>query len=115
MTSEKKSIAVYGSLRKGEYNYNRSDLDYIETIQLAGFNLHWLPYQSYYPGIKEGDGKIVVDIMECSQPTFEQIVKMEERANYTAKEIKIGNRDCTIFIYNGAVADLIPHGNWLNR
>ncbi len=110
-------IAVYGSLRKGEYNYKRfknyfkEGLEYIETATLIGYNLFDL---GSYPGIKPTHDKktLTVDIMSCNSECFTHIEHMELGANYHAEQIKIDNYLCTIYIYNGYTVKEVPHGDW---
>ena len=66
-----KKIAVYGSLRHLEYNYNRfkqyfgDGIEYINTTSITGYQIFDL---GSYPGLKLSDNKedtVVVDILEC--------------------------------------------------
>jgi len=114
MQSEKKLIAVYGSLRKGEYNYSSRDLNYIKTVTIPGFDLFSL---GAYPGIRPGEGNLVIDIMECDVQTKQGIDRMEIRAGYSAESINIDGLNCTIYVYKHDVNpdQLVESGDWTKR
>ena len=87
------SIAiVYGSLREGAYNYDAFKRYYpdgynkIGQTTIQGYDLHSL---GAYPFIVEGEGELVVDIMECSSDCFRAINGMELGAGYLAKKIEV--------------------------
>jgi len=117
MENKNKKILVYGSLRKGEYNYKRfksmfkDGLKYIETLNIQGFRLYDL---GSYPGIKETptDTTLVVDVMECDPACYASIYGMEIGANYVAKNIVINNEDHTIYVYQGSTHKLVESGDW---
>ena len=101
------NIAVYGSLRKGAYNYDRflqkygkEDFFSLGKIVVPGYKLYDL---GSYPGVKESNSKddtIVVDILELSEEAYDTIYSMERNAGYKAKFIEEEGITCTIFIYN---------------
>lgn len=120
-------ILVYGSLRKGDYNYDRfkdmygEDFDYVLTMQIGGFDLYSI--NDDYPGIKRNEGfanPLTVDIIKVSNSCYEQIFNMEYYAGYKHYGIEVmvnsTKYDCTIYVYEGPVKakDYIENGDWLN-
>lgn len=123
-----KYILVYGSLRKGDYNYDRfkdlygSEFDYVSTMQVGGFDLYKI--NDDYPGVKRSElsKPLTVDIIKVSNSCYEQINSMEYYAGYSPFGIEVidgsGNKySCTIYIYEGDVGgqDYLPNGDWLNN
>lgn len=110
-------IVVYGSLRKGAYNYNRmkmfGDIEYIKTTTLEGWDLYSL---GPYPGIKQGNGTIVVDLLEVDNTVYNYILAMEQGAGYKEETVIIEDEDYKIYVYQGNVwTEAIPTGDWLNQ
>jgi len=112
-------IAVYGSLRKGEYNYNRfkqlfPDIKVVDTtITITDFALYDLQFG--YPGIKrEKDAKLVVDILEVNDMCEDMLDNMELGAGYHIEYIKIKNETIKIYVYDGKVKDehIVENGDW---
>lgn len=121
-------ILVYGSLRKGAYNYDRfkahynDNLNYVDTLKIEGYDLYDLGIG--YPGIKKNpysEIPLTVDLLETSTTCFVQIDAMESYANYTPTQIEIelnGKKViCTMYIYNGGVTQKqqVMSGDWLNH
>lgn len=121
MTVKKKRlIAVYGSLRKGEFNYDRfksifkNDFEYRSTRVVYGWDLFDL---GSYPGIKKSDNPnkmLMVDTMEVSEECFQAINAMELGAGYEAIEVEIGIHKAIIYQYNYGVNlnNIVESGNW---
>ena len=114
----KKKVAVYGSLRKGEYNYERfvdyfkGGLEYLRTTVVRGYDLYDL---GAYPGIRVSSDlskELVVDIMECSDDCFKHIEAMEHGAGYNSVSITVGADECTIYVYNYPATNLVESGDW---
>jgi gamma-glutamylcyclotransferase (GGCT)/AIG2-like uncharacterized protein YtfP len=120
--SMSKKVFVYGSLRPGAYNYERflsgfgaEDFKLVsDQVLLPGFKMYDL---GSYPGIKEGaeTDVIVTEVIECSDQCFEFVNAMEEGAGYTAKEIKVGEHEGVIYLYNDFVKEdrLVKSGDWI--
>lgn len=119
---DKVKIAVYGSLRLNEYNYNafvryhgEDNMKYIKTITSKGFDLIDL---GSYPGIKVSqnpDASVVFDIMECSNECYRDIEGMELGAGYSKIIIRDeDNNDGYIaFLYDYPGSDVIVEsGDW---
>jgi gamma-glutamylcyclotransferase (GGCT)/AIG2-like uncharacterized protein YtfP len=112
-------IAVYGSLRPSEYNYERfkevyEDIQDLGEETLEGFDLYSL---GAYPGIKHGDGTLVVNILRCDDECYDRIENMEIGAGYKPEIVETLQGEATIFVYKPPVGkkDLIPHGDWTKR
>lgn len=113
MMENKQHLAVYGSLRKGEYNNKYFDLKYVKTTKISGFKLYSL---GSYPAITVGDenDSLTVDIMRCNKKTLDSIDRMEFGAGYTEKEIVIDEISMKIYIMNKDLSHryLVKHGDW---
>lgn len=114
----KKRILTYGSLRKGEYNFERMkatypDLTFIGTSEIKGYDLFDL--NGSYPGIKSSqdpEKTLVVDMMECGESCFNSINRMELGANYTAETVMVNEIPHTIYVYQGSARKLVESGDW---
>lgn len=120
MKKQKDLVLFYGSLRKGEYNYNyfKNGLTYIKTLQIPGYKLYSL---GSYPGIKKSNNKdnvITVDLFQINNWKIgKSIDLMEKAAGYGVSNISINNQNAKLYVYNGAVGkeNLIKSGDWVNR
>lgn len=121
MSSEdRKLIFVYGSLRKGEYNYEYfkgrfgSQFNYLDTLTIDNYDLYSL---GSYPGIKKGKGELIVDVIECSEEVKAGIDSMELGANYSINNVTHGKYTGDIYIYEGNVNETkkVKHGDWTQR
>jgi len=113
-----KKIAVYGSLRKGEYNYDRfqeyypGHIKYIGTEVIKGFDLFSL---GSYPGVKKSDNpeqSLVIDVLEVSDSCYSSISAMEHGAGYDSVDVTINGEVCTIYEYMGNKRTPIESGDW---
>jgi len=113
-------ILVYGSLRKGEYNYKHfeSGLEFLDTLILTGYNLYSL---GSYPGIKKTKDKtrtLEVDLFKVTDYNIgEGIDKMELGANYYIENILTAFGVAKLYVYNGNINNslLVKSGNWKTR
>lgn len=106
----------YGSLRKGEYNYNafvrqfgEENFVYKGTKTIKGFELYSLG--SYPVIVPNPNSEIVVDEFELSKEAHESVRMMELGAGYT--ETTIDNN--TIYYMNEPPyynRGKVEHGNW---
>ncbi len=111
-------VAVYGTLRVGEYNYERFKdgvIDIIaENVKIPNYEMFDL---GSYPGVRKSMGvEIVVDIINFGNDTYEQIEKMELGAGYkmTYVDTPVG-MDIVMFTYNrpGSYGlPIIESGDW---
>jgi len=106
-------IASYGTLRVGHYNFSRFNLTPVEeNVVIKGFDLYDLG--SYPCVVKNPEGEITVDILECSEHTLQGIRRMEVGAGYNYKTINIKGIKCEIYYYNNIpnYATKIEHGDY---
>lgn len=112
-----KYILVYGSLRKGEYNYEyfKNGMEYVKTVEIPNYKLYSL---GAYPGIKESNNNediLICDLMKITDESCgEGVHRMEVGAGYSYKTINIDGIDATIYPYEGNVRDedLVVSGDW---
>jgi len=113
-------VFVYGSLRKGELHYEGfkqqfgNEIEYLETTTVKGFDLYRL---WGYPGIKVGQGTLVVDVLRCGPEAKASMDRMEIGANYSVKPLQVNNYVGEIYLYEGEVQEVnkIDHGDWKKR
>jgi gamma-glutamylcyclotransferase (GGCT)/AIG2-like uncharacterized protein YtfP len=114
---EKKKVFVYGTLKKGFYNYYRLGLrtgaKYLTTGSITGFAMHDL---GYYPCIvksTEGD-EVHGEVFEILKTDlFKLMVYMEESSGYKAVKVEIDEHDCMAFVYQYPVrGPKISSGVW---
>lgn len=86
-------VAVYGSLRKGEYNYDHfkrsfPDMEYTGTHTIRGYNLYSL---GSYPAVTvmDGDKELIIDTFNVSENCFSRMNGMEIGAGYSQHEITV--------------------------
>ena len=77
-------ICVYGSLRKGAYNYNRflqhygeENFTYERTTSIYGYQLYSLGAYPFANRTNNPEHELIVDIIECSDNVFKRITGME--------------------------------------
>lgn len=115
-----RNILVYGSLRKGEYNYDSfkeeygDDFQFVKELTLEGYKLYSL---GVYPGIKKTNNKedvLVVNKIQLSEEAYRDVDWMEIGAGYSRETINVDGDDCTLYIYDGHVrdTDLVENGDW---
>lgn len=115
----KNYLLTYGSLRKGQYNYNAKELEYIDTIEISGYKLYSL---GAYPGIKYTGNEediIICDILNVkTNKESNAIDYMELYADYSIASLPVILNKviyaCKLYIYNGFIDEnnLIKHGDW---
>jgi gamma-glutamylcyclotransferase (GGCT)/AIG2-like uncharacterized protein YtfP len=134
-------VFAYGSLRKGEYHFQRIASEYgsesivwLGTSELKGFVMYDL---GYYPTIcpspdllevsmdgsmKKREPKIVVDILSVSPEAYGDIYLMESQAGYklgTAKIpiLKLGSadkKDLGVYYYMDSPCPVVTNGDWVD-
>ena len=117
----RKRIAVYGSLRVGEYNFERFVDMFGKTnikplkqdIEIEGFDLFNL---GPYPAISRGENNLKIDVLSVSEPVYESIKHMELGAGYNEETVKIPSYG-DVFIYTypkGSFSKdrLVEGGDW---
>lgn len=114
-------VAVYGSLRKGEYNFERfkdsfgDQVKVLETqITVPGFNLYSL---GPYPAVQRGEGAVVVDILEVEGQALKSMDSMELGAGYDIDKVTLPNgEEARIYVYPSSVSltHQVTDGDWSN-
>jgi len=120
METNKKLVLTYGSLRVGEYNHDsfkrqyKEGYKYVKSLELDGYDLYSL---GSYPGIKEGSGKLKVDLFECSKECYMSIRGMELGAGYSEKVIELEEGGAVLYLYDHSVKQdrIVEDGDWVNR
>ncbi len=111
-----KQIVAYGTLRVGEYNYERFSAGITKIVETDKTIKGFIMYDfGSYPVVRRSfstgnPGFITVDILEVTDETFEDINAMETGAGYVLDVYK----GCYIWIYPSSVTGLpfIPSGDW---
>jgi len=110
-------ILVYGSLREGEYNFDRikdaygkASIRKVGEKEVDGFQMHNL---GFYPAIKKGEGTIKCDILEVSEKAALFIDSMEVGAGYIKTEVD----GLPIYEMNRNVSNypLVKSGDWTKK
>lgn len=88
-----RKVAVYGSLRMGEYNYEHfkssfPSIEHTGTHTITGFKLYSL---GSYPAVctTEGENELIVDTFDVSEGCFSRMNSMEIGAGYHQHEITV--------------------------
>jgi gamma-glutamylcyclotransferase (GGCT)/AIG2-like uncharacterized protein YtfP len=120
MDDLKTKILVYGTLRKGQYNFDRivnnygsESMKYIETRTIEGFKM--VSINDWYPAIIFYGNKhqtIVAEVMEVSSEAKSFIDRMEAGAGYTIKQVDGMDIYCFVNDYFGNKG-VIESGDWV--
>ncbi len=111
-------VAVYGSLREGQYNFEKSQMKKLGTYTVQGYEMYSL---GHYPAIVKGSGSIVVELMEVTPRFKARLDRMELGAGYKIKKIKLGDKtDVTLYVYDSSAKELsetsygkVQSGDWV--
>jgi len=98
-----KKLLVYGSLREGEYNYERFNCKTVKTgIPLEGFILvDRGPYPYAVPKDKGyKNTTIIVDIIDVDERTAKSIEYMEIAAGYRKINVTLDGENYPMYVYN---------------
>ena len=119
-----KTVVVYGSLRKKDYNYSRigmhNNTEFLGEGEIEGYKLYSLGmYPCIYPS-KDKSDKVIVEVYNVNETTFNRIDWMEKGAGYTSKEenVKLDNGEeikGTVYIYRTKPTEdrVIKGGDWI--
>lgn len=119
--TEKIPVLVYGSLRKGEYNFHsfnsEFDIDYIKTGKIKGYELHSL---GSYPGIIPTDNKdyeLTVDLLYVEPQCKYAFDRMELGAGYRIEKVEFEDQMIDIYVHNHTDyikgRPLVESGDWV--
>lgn len=116
-TSKKSNVFVYGSLRKGMYNYEafKHGMEYKDTKTIQGFEMYSL---GAYPFVTPNEEEeVVVDHMVVDERTKQQLDRMEFGAGYKAKEIEVDGVKGTIYYFETIRTnkDKVKNGDWVKH
>lgn len=110
--------AFYGSLRKGQYNYERTGLPketYIKTVQIEGYEMYSL---GAFPLVVQSSNKkdvITVDLFAIANVDLQRgIHLMEIGAGYERITHNIDGKDYYLYVYSRANKGLqrVTSGDW---
>jgi len=119
---ERKYILAYGDLRDGmpsaQFYKDVTDMQYVQTVDQIGYNMYTWNNKCV---IRPGEDKIVCDIMECDQSTFEEIYKDAIKADFFVKQfmqlstVKQGLLPCYLFVYKNHMPEnlRVKEGDWI--
>lgn len=119
-----KTIATYGTLRKGDYNYQHYDMENTAEFVGKGIINRYVMYNlGGYPAIypSEEDSIIVVEVYKISDNIYNQIDELERAYNYYAKDVDVYFNDkvvkAVVYIYKTKLPDtyLLESGDWMKR
>lgn len=114
--------AVYGTLRLNQGNYdwclkNKKGVEHLETKTIQGYDMYSV---GGFPGIKPGNGSIVVDVFEVNNKEVERSLDgLEGYRSYDESSSMYLKRktedDEFIYIWNRGISNLteIPEGDWV--
>ncbi len=110
-----KKVAVYGTLRKGQYNHQvlGTSAKYKGTATISGFKMYGL---GAFPGVVRGDGHITVELYEDAD--IKQLDVLEsEGFLYSRQTENILGEDYFIYTFIPPVVKYpeIVSGDWLKR
>jgi len=114
---KKNKVFVYGTLKKGFYNYYRLGLrtgaKYLTTGSITGFAMHDL---GYYPCIVKSaeEDEVHGEVFEILHEDLLELINwVESSSGYKAVKVEIDKHDCMAFVYAfPAIGPKIPSGVW---
>ncbi len=130
-------LAVYGTLRKGSYNFDRmatafgeENVKHVKTVKVdVGGKMVLANINNIYPGLldyrdpelvtKYGNKEITFDVIEVSKPVFDTIDAMEKGSGYHQGKIEIEVENLITNILHNEYKRLsydqraINHGDWI--
>jgi len=115
-------IAVYGSLRKDAYNYERfkfffgDDYEYERTATIRGYKLYDLGIG--YPCAvvdNEHNSELTVDIVKVSEKCLSTVTSMEISAGYKPSIIDVDGEQVIIYLFKSPEGTLVKSGDWIKH
>ena len=112
-------IAVYGTLRQGDYNHEAILFgeEPLMTTRLFGYDMY---SNGAYPYVVEGEGEIKVEIYDVNFGDFLTIANMEYGAGYDVKEVETPVGTALLFVYppelhaQRVAKHQIENGDWIS-
>lgn len=98
-----KIIAVYGSLKQGQYNYDRfkqyyPSINVIKKDTIKGFKMFSLgPYPAV---VKSNNGNIAIQLLEVPTEAYDSIKRMELGAGYNEIDVQVKGINAKMYIFN---------------
>ena len=123
----KYKILGYGTLRSGDYNFERmqgyfgeESIKKIGEVTLPNFKMYDLGHYPTIIATVEPDNQVVFDILEVNHPCYNFIVQMERGAGYQEIQVNVdGYGDCYVYIYlKDFINDKTPvikSGDWFKH
>lgn len=117
-------ILAYGTLREGDYNFERvkshfgeTSIQKVRSVEISGFSMHNL---GFFPGINRTNNtedKILCDILEVSDKAASFIEAMELGAGYETQDVEVGDESFPIYIYRGDLSNRpkVETGDWFKQ
>lgn len=125
-------VAVYGTLRKGDYNYDRfvyifgeKAISYIKTITVTTLEHAMVSFRDLYPALihesrltsiprRPITPNITFDILEVERECYKAIHDMEVGSGYKVSTIEIENNTYQIFLFkhDDCSYETITSGDW---
>ena len=126
MADDKRYILAYGGLRDGmslsDFYKDVGYMKYIKTVEQTGYNLYAL---GNLPAIRpariiDGTDRVMCDIMECDESTFDEIYKEATSNNFFMMKIMhVVNEmnkmlPCYLFVWKDGIPDRyrVMSGDW---
>lgn len=107
-------IWAYGSLREGMYNWRALRMGKpITTSILKGYAMFGL---GEFPACVKGKGKIVAELFEIDEETFQRIDQMERGANYISEIASDDMLNEGLIYFQTTKPDYcvpVPDGDWV--
>ncbi|MFZ1806017.1 MAG: gamma-glutamylcyclotransferase [Cyclobacteriaceae bacterium] len=109
-------FAFYGSLRRGMANFNvyQSDLKYLKTKRIFGYELYALDEYPYAVKSLNGVNSLVVEIFQIENANVvEKIHQMELDAGYIFEIIEVDGENVGIYLFEQQGNNSrVENGDW---
>lgn len=116
-------LFAYGTLRKGDYNYERfkHGIKYMQDYRLNNYRLYNLGSYPVAIEARSSNDSILCDILEITDKVYQEIKNMELGAGYqeTNTGLTVHGPDSNLYIFTMSKipegASFIKSGDWFNR
>lgn len=112
-----KHLLVYGTLRNGEYNFNRfGGQTFLRKTEVEGFQL----FDCGLPRVIKGEGKLVVELHEVEDKPADYIHQMELGAGYEEVKISLPEGEASLYFcdestVNRGQGKRVESGDWITH